>query len=305
MGQVTIFEKEGCVHCKRVQEMLEKFKGCVMNELKDSNSPIKPEIVIKTVDCGKEVAYAAFCIRATGTFTVPHVFFNEEYVGSADKFLSLDMTCKGGYNVLRNKLIGLAQQPCPDPEFPPPPEAAMVKVTDELAFSTQPTTRQLSALHTIGLKSVLNILRSDSPAFHQGEDKLVEASGVKYVASPMFMVTPRNLEKAMDTLCDMPKPVLVHDDTGSRACLVTLMVAARQMNSAAVASSSATRVDWDTISGWARGLGYDLKSFQKSVETLLSSEAEKANAVAAGSAAPGCSKADGSMAPHTPQGMCE
>mmetsp|Transcript_12743 Transcript_12743/g.40684 ORF Transcript_12743/g.40684 Transcript_12743/m.40684 type:complete len:337 (-) Transcript_12743:217-1227(-) len=275
MGQVTLFEKERCPHCKRVLEMLQSFRECVLQELAGRGDlPRAPELEIKTIDCGKEGAYAAFCIRATGTFTVPHVFFNEEYVGSAEDFLKLDKDCKGGYNVLRRKLIDLALRESPSPAFPPAPDAALVKVTNELAFSSQPTARQLAALQSFGIKAVLNVLRPDSPAFNRQEADIVR--GLDYQAAPIYAVNATSLLRALETLRALPRPVLVHDDVGTRAALVVLLAAAQALR--------ARRPDQDitsaTLQGWADGLGLDLRPYRTAVNQVLADPAFAVGAAA-------------------------
>ncbi|GBG24143.1 Hypothetical Protein FCC1311_003612 [Hondaea fermentalgiana] len=265
MGQVTIFEKEDCVYCKRVLAMLEKFRGCVLQEIADTRPGTPAEITIKTVDCGKETAYAAFCVRRTGTFTVPHVFFNEEYVGDATKFMKLDATCEGGYNVLRHQLLELALKPSPTPAFPPPPDASLMKVTDGLAFSAQPTARQLEALKSFGVASVLNILRPDAGAYSPKEEPICTSSGIAYAEFPIYALTEPSLLKALEKLSEMSRPVLVHDDVGLRAGMLVLLAAANEM----LLANAAQSIPAVTLLKWAKGLGLDLEPHATVIQTVL------------------------------------
>lgn len=265
MGQITIFEKDNCVYCKRVLAMIEKFRGCVLEELQQTRPDVEAHIDIKTIDCDKETAYAAFCVRRTGTFTVPHVFFNETYIGDAKTFLALDATCESGYNVLRKQLLDLAVQPAPSPAFPPPPDASLMKVTDGLAFSAQPTARQLECLKSFGVTSVLNILRPDSPAYSSNEEPICTSAGVQYAALPIYVLTEQNLLRALDKLSQMETPVLVHDDVGIRAGLLVLLSAANDM----LRVNPAQPIKSGTLIKWGAGLGLDLRQHASVIDSVL------------------------------------
>jgi len=265
MGQVTIFEKEDCLYCNRVQQILEKFKACVIEELAQTQPDCKPVITIKTVDCSKETAYAAFLVRTTGTFTVPHVFFNEEYLGDSTQLLGLDSTCKGGYNVLRSKLLDLAMRPSPVPEFPPMPDASLLKITDSLAFSSQPTTQQLPALKEFGISSLMNIVRRNSPIYKVDEKEMVEKTGVVYVDSPVYLINKQNLMNALQDVGRIPKPVLVHDDIGYVAALVVLLAAAKEM----MAANPKQKVTVEDVLKWGAGLQLDFKAHKIAIQEVL------------------------------------
>lgn len=220
---------------------------------------------IKTIDCGKETAYAAFCVRATGTFTVPHVFFNEEYLGNATEFMGMDATCKAGYNKMRQKLLDLAMRPSPDPPFPPAPDASMIKVTDGLAFSSQPTSGQLAAMRSFGLASLLNILRHDSPAYSATEGATAKGAGVQYKESPLLLVTASNVLKVLAEVAALPRPVLVHDDVGISAGLVVLLAAANEM----LLANPKQPISSATVMEWASGLKLDIDPYRAVVDTVV------------------------------------
>mmetsp|Transcript_13014 Transcript_13014/g.14919 ORF Transcript_13014/g.14919 Transcript_13014/m.14919 type:complete len:142 (-) Transcript_13014:390-815(-) len=132
MGIVTIFEKPDCTYCDQVHACLTRLIGDACAELKAEGLAEDPHIQIQRVNCSVDGALFVLCIRLTNSFTVPHVFFNEEYVGDASQFITLNKDCKEGCNLLLQKLKALALKPDPNPSFPPKPDAPMVKVTDEL-----------------------------------------------------------------------------------------------------------------------------------------------------------------------------
>ena len=262
MGQITIFEKENCVYCVRVLVVLKRLREEVLQSLAQEDK--KPELVIKRVDCGGDGALAALCIRLTGTFTVPHVFFNEEYVGDATQFCCLDANSKEGCNILYSKLKTLAMKPAPE-SFPPKPDAAMIKVTEDLAFSSQPTRAQLVGLKAFGFNAVMNIVRVDSGAFQKEEEELAGSSGIVYVHQPMRVVSVEGLKQGLKTIQGLPTPVLVHCDAGQRAGMLVLLRVAQQMK---------RRVEKATVLQWARDLGLDLGAFAATIEAVLNSIAD-------------------------------
>jgi protein tyrosine phosphatase (PTP) superfamily phosphohydrolase (DUF442 family)/glutaredoxin len=263
MGQITVFEKSDCHYCVRVLGVLDQACDEAVAQARAQGCALA-QLSVKRVDVSREGAYAAFCIRTTGTFTVPHVFFNEEYVGKAENILAMDAESKGGSNVLRGKLRELAAKPSPDPAFPPAPDAALVKVTERLAFSAQPTLAQLGGLRAFGIASVLNILRPDSPAFNAREEVIVRGDGVAYLAQPIMVVTAAGVLKALEALQRLPAPVLVHDDAGHRAGMLVLLAAARQL-----ARARGGAVPDATLMGWAKDLGLELKQYAAVISQVL------------------------------------
>jgi glutaredoxin/protein tyrosine phosphatase (PTP) superfamily phosphohydrolase (DUF442 family) len=263
MGQITVFEKSDCHYCVKVLGVLNSACETAVAEAR-AQGCAEAQLSVKRVDVSREGAYAAFCIRTTGTFTVPHVFFNEEYVGKAENILAMDADGEGGDSVLRGKLRELATKPSPEHPFPPRPDAALVKVTEQLAYSAQPTLAQLGGLRAFGIASVLNILRPDSPAFNAREEQIVSGDGVSYLAQPILVVTAVSVHKALDALQRLRAPVLVHDDAGHRAGMLVLLAAARQL-----ARTRGSPVPDATLMGWAKDLGLDLKQYAAIISQVL------------------------------------
>ena len=112
----------------------------------DARSPlIHRKLVV--LDCS-EVGLAEQCHRLTGSTTVPQVFFNRRYVGDASTLF--DLVREEG-EPLRQELAQLAMEPT-NLAFPPPVDAAMIKVTADIAFSSQPTRAQLRGLAPFGFR---------------------------------------------------------------------------------------------------------------------------------------------------------
>ena len=76
-------------------------------------------------------------------------------------------------------------------------------------------------------------------------------AGLSYSHSPILIVTAANLLRAVDALAAITdKPVLVHDDIGSRAAIVVLLRAAQEMKEA-----SGAVVTIAQFNEWCSGLG--------------------------------------------------
>jgi glutaredoxin/protein tyrosine phosphatase (PTP) superfamily phosphohydrolase (DUF442 family) len=247
MGLVTIFVRDDCAYCSRVSRVL---AACVRKILSED-----PAHAITIQEVKANGAYAALCTRLTRSFTVPHVFFNMQYIGDSN------MTCllaekQDGCNLIMNQLRSLAQTPNPDPPFPPPPEAVFVKVTDEVACSSQPTTEQLGGVGSFGIKSVVCLVSPAEAAFVRPEASLVTAQHLQYVNAPCADLDERGLLRALAALRSATKPCLVHDDTGERAAIVTLLHVALDLGGGGQASAT----EQDFVE-WGKQLNLDLCAF--------------------------------------------
>lgn len=199
---------------------------------------------------------AALCVRLTGSLTVPHVFFQTEYIGDCATTCALAEHA-GECNLIMDKLRALGRQPKPSPPFPPPCDAQMVKVTESLAVSSQPTPAQLARLGEFGIRSVVNLVNTDEAAYVSDERDLL--GGVEYAHVPLVESSSTLLEdvgalrRALAAVVVAVKPVLVHDDTGVRAGLVGVLAAAKELSMANDATP-------DQICRWGALMGLDLKS---------------------------------------------
>ena len=140
MGQITVFGKPDCHYCVKVRQLLKEMMDMVLkkngnddtDDLIGENSKRKEKkLTLQVVNCALDGSLAALCIRLTGSFTVPHVFFNESYVGDATAFCRMVDTPSGSDNAkgqsagrqleecpIFEKLKLLALKPDPEPPFP-------------------------------------------------------------------------------------------------------------------------------------------------------------------------------------------
>lgn len=127
MGQITIFERDDCKYCVRVTETLERLASQVLKELNGKGNITFRKIKATGSD-------AALCVRLTSSFTVPHVFFQREYIGNCDVTCELanQENCN---NIIIEKLKILALLENPSPPFPPAGNTEIFKLTEHLAIS--------------------------------------------------------------------------------------------------------------------------------------------------------------------------
>ena len=242
---VTLFTKQNCPYCTYVKDMLDAH----ISRLNQANTTTTPPLLLKTYDC-IDGARAAQCIKFTnGTTTVPHVFFNEKYIGDADTLIKMD---QDNQTLLLQQLRDISDTPCID--FPPTPEASIIKVTEKIAFSSQPTDEQLQKLHSFGFRSVINLLCSVSEhAYVPHEGDLLEATDVVYKCVGISKVLNKEqrlsqTDEILSLIQSCPEPILIHCDTGRRACAFVLLHAARLM-----------KTNISQIYKWSQDLGHDLQ----------------------------------------------
>lgn len=240
MGVLVVYGKDGCEFCDVVIDILTNLLAMVK-----SNSP-GLNLSIKLLDC-QDGARAAQCIKLTGKRTVPHIFFNSTYIGDSSVLIALK-------NEDPEKLYSMALEAGKiDSNFPPPPEAAMVKVTEHAAFASQPTKAQVQNLVNFGIKSIINLCSEDQYQGNftcQEEEKAAKEAGVHYYHQPFCQESNEKLDSCASNILNIlntcPKPVLVHCDNGRRACFLVLLQASKLM-----------KVSVDKIGEWSIGLGHD------------------------------------------------
>jgi len=96
----------------------------------------------------------------------------------------------------------------------------------ELAIGAQPTPADLQELKVQGFRSVVNLRRPEesSPLNPEQEGAAVRSLGMEYYHLP---ISPQNLDSAQadqfrEHLRDLPKPIYVHCQGGTRAGALTL-----------------------------------------------------------------------------------
>ena len=222
-------------------------------------------IVLAEIDC-KDLDVAVQCVRLTGQFTVPQVFFNSEYVGNCRKIKCLDRC-----GVLRSRLHDIAGSTF-DQNFPPRPEGTIIKLTKDVAVSDQPTFAQLRNLSTMGFRAVISVREqnesgalaeeeavvtsSSSPSFSTAQSSSSSTSvksdpAVAFYSVPFPLGDRSNQSlrtaaeaffKQLDELTGSAQrtPVLVHGGDGKRACILVLMWSLRRAAKVKSAGASTT-----------------------------------------------------------------
>ncbi len=185
MGRITVFTKQRCRFCETVIAVLRNTIAELGPDL-DSSGTVGLDLQI--IDVTKDVAFANQCKRLSGSHTVPQVFFNEEHVGNCSQ---CEVFARSGE--LKRRLVALAATPSAD--FPPIPDAAIVKISKDVAFSGQPTMQQLRSLGTFGIRSVVCLVHSDEPGFSESESTVLQAQGIAFhhVAPPVPLHIPSGI----------------------------------------------------------------------------------------------------------------
>lgn len=212
-GQITLFTKQDCPYCVDVKQQLECMASRVLADHPSG------KLAWKIIDCDSPPSNVALCARLTGQLSVPHVFFNSEYIGNHDITVSLcGRAGNGDQNLIYKKLEGLAtNRVVPSEVFPPLPDAVFVKVSSQVGHaSSQPNEHQLSRqISALGFASVVNL----SPALEvPNEAGLVTSAGMHYLHLPL---TSRDaLPDLVAQVDKLPGPVLVFGPASVLACLV-------------------------------------------------------------------------------------
>ena len=208
MGVVVVFGKKGCEYCSKALNILQK----IVQELREEAAEI--DMTVKIIDC-QDGARAAQCMQLTGKRTVPHIFINEKYIGDAS--VIVDLECDQ-----RCKLKGMIRTAAAvRSDFPPPAEAAMVKVTETLAISSQPTRGQVAGLPKFGLKSLINVCgqcHEDASLPETEEAQIAKNVNVEYYHAPFgcsqtwsdHQALVAQTQRVFDLLDKCAKPALIH-----------------------------------------------------------------------------------------------
>lgn len=99
------------------------------------------------------------------------------------------------------------------------------KITDEWAIAGQPTLDELQQLAEDGYRSVVNLRSPAEAGFLNDEQQQVEALGLCYANLPIQIesLSLDDVLSAIQQLSGLPKPMLVHCDSGIRSSIVVLM----------------------------------------------------------------------------------
>lgn len=99
------------------------------------------------------------------------------------------------------------------------------KITNDLAIAGQPAPDKLPQLVEEGYRSVVNLRSPDEAGFWNDEQIQIEQLGLRYVNYPIQSshLTPEAALRLIQQISDLPKPMLVHCDTGIRSSVIALM----------------------------------------------------------------------------------
>ncbi len=105
-----------------------------------------------------------------------------------------------------------------------------VAITKELTVIGQVQLEQLQEAVQEGFQSVMNLRSPDELGFLKNEQQLVESLGLYYVNIPLKLeaLDEAIVTKILQTLEQLPKPVLVHCAAGMRSMAISLLSIAIQ-----------------------------------------------------------------------------
>ncbi|UBF30316.1 protein tyrosine phosphatase family protein (plasmid) [Kovacikia minuta CCNUW1] len=106
------------------------------------------------------------------------------------------------------------------------------KVSEDLSVAGQPSPEDLQQAPKIGFKSVLNLRSPGETNSLPDEQQHAESAGLKYahVWLNSSVADEVLVNQALETLEDLPKPVLVHCGAGLRAGAIALIATAKAEN---------------------------------------------------------------------------
>lgn len=99
------------------------------------------------------------------------------------------------------------------------------KITNELAIAGQLTLEDLQQLVEEGYQSVVNLRSPDEAGFLNDEQQKTERLGLRYINTPIRVkdLNPEYILQITQQIAELPKPILVHCDSGMRSSVMALM----------------------------------------------------------------------------------
>ena len=99
------------------------------------------------------------------------------------------------------------------------------KINDELAIAGQITSEQLAQIAEAGYKSVLNLRSPDEAGFQNSEQLNPQLLGLQYVNLPIKIeqINSQVALQVFQEINELPKPTLVHCDSGMRSATIIFM----------------------------------------------------------------------------------
>lgn len=99
------------------------------------------------------------------------------------------------------------------------------KITDELSIAGQPTLDELQQLAEGGYRSLVNLRSPDEVGFLNNEQQQAEYLGLRYAHIPT-QIKSLSVDDILLTIrqfSELPKPILIHCDSGIRSSIIVLM----------------------------------------------------------------------------------
>lgn len=99
------------------------------------------------------------------------------------------------------------------------------KITDALAIVGQPTLDEFYQLVEEGYRSVVNLRSPDEIGFLENEQLVLEQLGIRYLSSPITLgdIDPDFVRTLIQQITELPKPILLHCDSGTRSAILALL----------------------------------------------------------------------------------
>lgn len=288
MPIVTIFKKSNCVYCARVIQYISDIIESVKKEEQlrvASTVDLDSALKLNIVNISKRPSLAALCMRISRSITVPQIFYNDIHLGNATTFncwmqgtmegraeVPVRERCPEVYDRILELVLKDAQEnKLKDKiDFPPPEKTRMIKVTENLAFSSIPTRKQQQSLKRFGFNSVVNIIGFNSLTFDDQEKDLMLKSNIEYLHCPLFTSNAENFLESIKSILktNMTPPLLIHDDQGTSAGLLALFLATTIL----LKTSTMTIIELKKLfNSWLKDLNliYDTEEEQVMIDTVL------------------------------------
>ncbi len=103
--------------------------------------------------------------------------------------------------------------------------ARVRKITDALAIAGQLTLDEFHQLVEEGYRSVVNLRSLDEIDFLEDEQSILEQLGIRYLSNPITLenIHPDFVRTLIQQITELPKPVLLHCDSGTRSAILALL----------------------------------------------------------------------------------
>eukprot|EP00948_MAST-09A_sp_MAST-9A-sp1_P002512 g2512.t1 len=260
---ISVFTRRNCSSCKKCVKILRDSIDQIdsiadvkddSNSNEDKGGKQRSSLQLKILCC-EMIDPALLCVRLSGSFSVPQVFFNEVHIGGYKKTRSLADTGE-----LHTLLTELSKRP-PALDFPPRPKTEIVKISSHFAVSSRPSLEQFSEMINMGVSTFVSIQKASetlAPSMINSRDvKPIElVFDVEYPA-PERLEFFKKIEKALNTCA---KPALVYSDDGRYASLLVLLVEAR--------AKGLSHLDVERFFKWVRPFGLNLQSSAETIAAI-------------------------------------